>query len=365
MERKGKILIVDDNPKNIQLLGNILHDHNYEVEIALGGHEAIDWLTEEYFDLLLLDIMMPEINGFEVCKKIRSISKYDTMPIIFLSAKSDKESTVYGFEIGGQDFISKPFDTLELLARVNTHIELKTSKEKLIKINDQLEEKVNIRTLELQKTNEQLQSLTESKDKFLSFIGKEITLPLNSLNKAVNSIKHSAESSKLSEMINLLEQSVDKIDLIAQMANQITLIKNGSQVQNKPINLNNTIEQILIHLDETLNEKQININCQLMATSKIHGDKGLIKNSIVGVLDTILKYMSNNNIINIDSNSTNTQSNLTISCKKEAYENTLITHKESLLYFSYSDLIMNFHHGEFTIEEDDNQLKFEWIFNNK
>jgi CheY-like chemotaxis protein len=92
------ILIVDDNPQNLQVLAKILQENNYEIEFATNGEAALKWLKDKKFDLILLDINMPGMNGFEVCKKIRSNPELNNVPVIFLSADTDRESILKGFE---------------------------------------------------------------------------------------------------------------------------------------------------------------------------------------------------------------------------------------------------------------------------
>ncbi len=364
MEKKGKILVVDDNPKNIQVLGNILSDNDYEVEIALGGKEAIDWLKEEQFDLLLLDIMMPEVNGFEVCETLRKNPKLDIMPIIYLSAKNDKESMVHGFKVGGQDFITKPFDTSELLARVSTHVELKKSREKILKTNILLEEKVKKRTIELEESNKKLLTLTQTKDKFLSFIGKQVYSPLNSINKAVNLIKHSAESARLSEMIRMLEKSVNNLEHITKMASQITQINNKEELGYQNFYINGIIEHILIHQDNLIEEKNLELNIDIDESLKIYGSMDLIKNSIIGLLDTILRHVDNDSNINIKFNTLENLNELSVEFKCSSWDSKDINSmpEESILYFSYADLVMDFHNGKFAVDQTNATKIFKWQF---
>ena len=171
-----KILIVEDNPDMLEYLANKLNEQ-YEVFTATNGNMALSWLEKRSFDLILLDIMMPEISGFEVCEQIRTNEKLNDLPIIFLTAKTDKESIIKGFDLGAQDYITKPFDTAELLARVRTHLELRFSREQLKNMNQILEEKVEERTQELQLTldkliqaNEKLLLLDKAKAEFLHII---------------------------------------------------------------------------------------------------------------------------------------------------------------------------------------------------
>lgn len=133
------ILIVDDNTNNIQVLGNILRENEYEIAIALSGQEALEWVDSEDFDLVLLDIMMPEMDGYEVCQRIKKIDKHKDIPIIFLTAKTDTDSIVNGLEYGAVDYITKPFNSSELLARVKTHLDLKNARDSLAFANSQLE----------------------------------------------------------------------------------------------------------------------------------------------------------------------------------------------------------------------------------
>lgn len=128
-----KLLIVDDVPRNIQIVCNILQEDEYDIYFANDGQSALDKVSENEFDLILLDIMMPGIDGFEVCNSIKSNSKTKEIPIIFLTAKTDTESIIKGFELGAVDYVTKPFNSAELLARVKTHLILKKTNEELKK----------------------------------------------------------------------------------------------------------------------------------------------------------------------------------------------------------------------------------------
>ncbi len=125
MTRKYKVLIVDDVPKNIQVVANILGEREYEISYATSGKEALGNLEEENFDLVLLDVMMPEMDGYEVCRRIKQNYPYLDTPVIFVTARTDEESLAEAFESGGQDYITKPFNAAELVARVRTHLKLK------------------------------------------------------------------------------------------------------------------------------------------------------------------------------------------------------------------------------------------------
>ncbi|NET01957.1 MAG: diguanylate cyclase [Sphaerospermopsis sp. SIO1G1] len=125
------ILVVDDVTMNLQVMANILDKEGYEVTLVSNGYQAIKRVYSAKPDLILLDLMMPEIDGLEVCETITSNPDFQDIPIIFLSASHEKSHLLTAFEKGAVDYITKPFNTLELLARVKMHIELKYSRQKL------------------------------------------------------------------------------------------------------------------------------------------------------------------------------------------------------------------------------------------
>src|SRR5664279_390226 len=129
MPNSGKyILIVDDNNKNLQLTASLLKDEGYLISVAQNAKDALLQLNEILPDLILLDIMMPGMDGLELCRLIKKNDKLCDIPVIFLTAKSQTEDLAEGFKAGGVDYINKPFNREELLIRVQTHIELASSR---------------------------------------------------------------------------------------------------------------------------------------------------------------------------------------------------------------------------------------------
>jgi len=141
-ERKGTILIVDDTPVNLQLLESILQEQGYAVRAAISGRMALRGVRIQAPDLILLDINMPEMNGFQVCHALKADPQFAGIPVIFVSAAVDTADKLRAFEEGGVDYVTKPFQPLEVLARVATHLELKRHR-------DNLEDMVQERTREL------------------------------------------------------------------------------------------------------------------------------------------------------------------------------------------------------------------------
>ncbi|WP_321495510.1 diguanylate cyclase [uncultured Desulfobacter sp.] len=138
------ILVVDDQPNNIKVLLSFLRNHNFQTRIAESGERALQLLDRLMPDLILLDVMMPGMNGFETCRKIKTDRQKADIPIIFMTALDNVEDKVLGFEAGGVDYITKPFDQAEMLSRIKTHIELRK------------------KTLALQKSEKQIRMIVEN-----------------------------------------------------------------------------------------------------------------------------------------------------------------------------------------------------------
>lgn len=126
---RGVVLVVDDQLKNVQVVGGLLTHEGYEVIPATSGDQALQRLSVRKPDLVLLDVLMPDLNGFEVCCRIREQLGAEAPPVIFLSAADEKDIVVRALECGGVDYVTKPFNKAELLARVQTHIELKLARD--------------------------------------------------------------------------------------------------------------------------------------------------------------------------------------------------------------------------------------------
>jgi putative two-component system response regulator len=146
MNQIYNILIVDDIEDNIKVAMNILNHLNYNFSFALDGEEALEILKIKNFDLILLDVMMPKLDGFDVCKNLKSNDKTKDIPIIFLTAKSDIDSVSKGFELGGVDYITKPFQSKELIVRVANHLELWQAKKVLKRNNLDLKTEIQHKT---------------------------------------------------------------------------------------------------------------------------------------------------------------------------------------------------------------------------
>jgi diguanylate cyclase (GGDEF)-like protein len=152
------ILIVDDTPDNLELLTAILQKRGYQTHCINNGLEAIEIASSGWANLILLDIQMPNMDGYEVCERLKAESKTREIPVIFISALDTSADKQKAFKVGGVDYINKPFEIKEVVARVANQIAIQSSKSQIIELNNQLEQKVKERTAELEQSNQQLQA---------------------------------------------------------------------------------------------------------------------------------------------------------------------------------------------------------------
>jgi two-component system sensor histidine kinase/response regulator len=296
MNHHRKILIVDDIPANIQILGNILSTQNFQIAYAQSGKQALSVVKHQKLDLILLDIMMPSMDGFEVCKVLKSQKETAEIPIIFLTAKADMESIVKGFEMGGQDYITKPFNSAELLARVNTHILIHEQKKKLEELNENLETKVRERTQELESAYKRLDHLEKAKTDFLSIISHELRTPLNGLTGLSTLLSQTELNDEQREYIQYLKEVSQRLAKFSELA----LIITSLQVQKYEADLIPTAVKFLLEsAAETFKKNYKKQNLKLTNVDKgimISAAPDLIRKSLEFVLDNATNHNLNEEI---------------------------------------------------------------------
>ncbi|MBF0428576.1 MAG: response regulator [Magnetococcales bacterium] len=155
-DRVAKIFVVDDTETNIDILLDTLGE-TYDVSVALDGMTALEDIPDRQPDLILLDVMMPEMDGYEVCRRLKRDPATQSIPIIFVTAKQETEDETFGLELGAVDYIIKPFSPAVVTARVRTHLQLAQARRELAAANEVLEEKVRLRTEQLHVKNAELE----------------------------------------------------------------------------------------------------------------------------------------------------------------------------------------------------------------
>ncbi|WP_221795046.1 HD domain-containing phosphohydrolase [Oceanobacter mangrovi] len=237
MEKNYRILVVDDVAENIQVAMNILREDSYELSYATSGEKALELIRSQDFDLILLDIMMPGIDGFEVCGQLRTYPRYREVPVIFLTARADIDAISRGFEAGAVDYIIKPFHAAELLARVRTHLELHAARQVLRRHNLSLQEKVQLTERRL---------LTELEQNQLEMIHILTELMEFTSDETGNHIKRVADYSRLlAELTPALTEEDAEIIYHASPMHDIGKVFIPKEVLNKPGKLSHSEFEVM------------------------------------------------------------------------------------------------------------------------
>jgi two-component system sensor histidine kinase/response regulator len=298
-EENNKILAVDDNPKNLKVLAALLAPEGYQVDYAFSGTEAVNMLEVESYDLILLDIMMPGMDGYEACVRIKSMPRNNLTPVIFLTARTDMASLNKAFTSGGVDYIMKPFSPEELLARVKTHLELKSSRQQLLEVNSWLEKKVEERTEalrkaheELEKTYRSLQSLDKAKTEFLHMINHEIRTPLNAIFGFTGFLQDEIESPELREHVDFIYHSSIRLEKFLAVVLQLTeLIAREQPLAKKTVSVGRILEVCLNEYAEKMARKGIGADLDPdLLNLVIEGNEKLMKNCFLGVIENAVEY---------------------------------------------------------------------------
>jgi len=289
---KGNIMVVDDNPANLKLLEDVLLQHGYDIRSFPRGRLALAAAHEEPPDVILLDINMPEMNGYEVCERLKSSPDLSGIPVIFLSALNETEDKVQGFRSGGADYISKPFQFEEVQARVETHLKLHKLQQALKLQNEQLEETVAARTRELAEVNERLTILDRSKNDFLNLISHEFRTPLNGLlgvsEIVLEEMPSTAENNELREAY---EQSRFRILSILDDALLLTQIDvSGDQLQFAPVSVSAALSRAVENTTEFANSRRVALSSPATDLGFVVGNEELLVRALQALLETAVKF---------------------------------------------------------------------------
>ena len=219
-ESKGTILVVDDTPANLQLLESILQEKGYAVRAAISGQMALKAVRHQPPDIILLDINMPAMNGYEVCRELKSDPLLAEIPVIFVSAAVDTADKLKAFEEGGVDYVTKPFQPLEVLARVETHLTLFRVRRELEDKNRELEQAMN--DLRLAQTQLVQSEKMAALGLLTAGIAHELNNPLNFIAASVQGLKKTvAPVDELMALCQLLPQeTADAVERIADWSRE-------------------------------------------------------------------------------------------------------------------------------------------------
>jgi two-component system sensor histidine kinase/response regulator len=293
------IMVVDDQPANLKLMEDMLKQQGYRVRSFPRGRMALIAASEQPPDLILLDINMPEMNGFEVCERLKADTELASIPVIFLSALSETEDKLKAFQCGGVDYITKPFQFDEVHARVETHLSLAFLHHQLQLHTDHLEELVQSRTRELVDAQAHLKVLDKAKSDFLRLISHEFRTPLNGL-FGIGEI--------LLEELNSSPDTDDLGELFAQSRRRITSILDDAMLltqldveQDKftrgSIDLASIVNAAILDATGFAEAHQVKITTAGVGVDSVVGEQSLSARAIQTLLEAAVKFSSPGHLV--------------------------------------------------------------------
>lgn len=271
-----KILIVDDTPTNIQVVASILDPSGYQLSFARNGISALKMTKTKDFDLILLDIMMPGMDGYEVCEQLKTNETTKNIPIIFLTAKTDADSIIKAFSMGAVDYVTKPFNGHELLARVNNQVNLMISQK------------------QLSQANKKLRNILKTKDKLFSIIGHDLRGPIGSYQSLLELIEQQTAKLKdesLNKVLKLGIQSTGAtLNLLENLLYWAKSEQGETQFKPKEVSINKIIDSTIFLLNATAVNKNIKFILKIEDDLHVFGDKNMLKTIFRNLTSNALKF---------------------------------------------------------------------------
>ncbi len=273
---QAKVLVVDDIADNVQMVTEILETENISVTIARSGRQALKFAAMKLPDLILLDIAMPEMDGYEVCETLKKSPETASIPVIFLTARTELDDIIKGFELGAVDYITKPFNPAELLARVQTHLELKRSRDI---INEQ---------------NEKLKKMDATKDKLLSIMAYDLRLPIVDMRQSIVQLIANIDKYEPTNIRNSLLNVKDiarKAESLLEKLLEWALIQRG-KLDFVPIrfSLNPIINEAILSFQDDVKRKGVYLIYEAKQEYEVFADQRMISFILKNLISNSIKF---------------------------------------------------------------------------
>ena len=288
---KANILITDDTPNNLRLLAGILTEQGYKVRPASNGSRALATAQLAPPDLILLDIRMPGMDGYEVCQKLKADERTRNIPVIFISALNSTLDKVKAFSLGAVDYITKPFQAEEVLARVETHLAVHRLRKELEEKNIELQQEI----IERKRTEAKLAHVSKLKDEFLANMSHEIRTPLNvilGMSEALQEKVYGELNDKILHCIHRIEESGHHLLQLINDILDLSKINAGKlELTIKPVSVEPMCQASVAFIRQLVRKKRIKFlsTCDHNITT-FYADELRIKQVLVNLLTNAVKF---------------------------------------------------------------------------
>lgn len=271
------ILAIDDEQLNLELIRFILERHGFQYAGTSDDEQVIPLLEKKLPDLILLDIVMPRVDGFEMCQKIKSYKEYRDIPIIFLTGKVQVKDKVKGFEVGGVDYVTKPFNEQELLARIKTHVELVTARK------------------QIEQQAENLQRSNQLKDRMFSIIGHDLRSPLSAAKLKMDFLMRGIIDPKAPEFLDdtvfgLLKTMDEALNLLQNLLGWAKSESGQMKIITEALQLHDVAEQTVRLLKLASDHKKIEIVNEVPEELYVEADLNMIKTVLRNLVSNAIKF---------------------------------------------------------------------------
>lgn len=295
------IMIVDDTPTNLQLLEELLHGQGYRVVAFPNGALALKAATKKPPDLILLDIMMPDMDGFEVCQQLKTDEKLRDIPVIFLSALNETLDKVKAFSLGGVDYMTKPFQEGEVLSRIKNHLNLRRQQLLIEAQKQQLEQNYE----QLRHVNQQLIQAAQAKDDFLANMSHELRTPLNAilgLSEVLQEQVYGPLTEKQTKSIRIIEESGRHLLALINDVLDVAKMEAGKfELDIAPVEVSQLCQSSLRLIKQAAHKKRIKVTFQLDEdVITIAGDERRLKQMLVNLFSNAVKFTATGGLVGLE-----------------------------------------------------------------